>query len=157
MTQTAPFELNKPRSAAHTRHRHPWVRLAINYAASLVIQYFFARSVSRTVLFRTDVVLYVASTLVIVVSMWVIFERAGVPRWAAIVPFYNVAMLYRLVGQPPRQSALLLIPVYNVYLFIRLMNDVSRAFGGDRVFTVILLISPFIGFPMLAFSKAGQR
>jgi hypothetical protein len=66
-------------------------------------------------------------------------------------------MLYRLVGRPPRQGALLLIPVYNVYLYMRLMNDVSRAFGGDRVFTAILVISPFIGFPMLAFSRAGKQ
>jgi hypothetical protein len=129
----------------------------MTYAVSLGAQYFFARSVSRSVLFDTNIAIYVATTIVVIVSLWFIFEKADLPRWAAIVPLYNIAMLYRLVGRSPRESALLLFPVYNVYLYIRLMHEISRAFGGDRVFTAVLVISPFIGFPMMASRRATYR
>jgi hypothetical protein len=66
-------------------------------------------------------------------------------------------MLYRLVGRRPRHSAFLLVPILNVYLYTRLMNDVARAFGGDRIFTLALVVSPFIAFPMMAFGRAIYR
>ena len=152
---TLPVELDvaAQRRERFTDHRHPLLRLGASYALSLVVQEIYALFVSREVLFQTDIAIYIVSALVITVSLWRIFENAGLPRWAAIVPFYNFAMIYRLVGRPPRQGWLLLVPILNVYLYIRLMNELSRVFGGDRIFTVVLLISPFIGFPMLAFSR----
>jgi Family of unknown function (DUF5684) len=103
---------------------------------------------------ETDIAVYLASTLIITISLWRIFEKVGLPKWAAVIPFYNIVMLYRVVGREPRQAAWLLVPLLNVYLYFRLMLEVARSFGGDRLFAVVLVVSPFIGFPTIAFGRA---
>ena len=37
---------------------------------------------------------------VIVVSMWKVFEKAGKPGWAAIVPVYNGWVMAEIAGKP---------------------------------------------------------
>jgi hypothetical protein len=140
------------------RLRPALVRMAISAIVWWVAERLYAHVVSHRVLFDTNIALYVVAAFVIVISLWRIFENVGIPGWAAIVPFYNLAMVYRVVGRPPRQSWFLLVPVLNVLLYIRLMSELSRAFGGDRIFTLVLVVSPYMGFPMLAFSrKANYR
>jgi hypothetical protein len=155
----APVELysEEHRSAVDARHQHRVARMVASFILSWVATSLYARAVPHDVVIETYVALYVASGLIGSVSLWRIFEKAGLPGWSAAVPFYNVAMLYRLVGRRPRHSAFLLIPVLNVYLYIRLMNEVARAFGGDRIFTLALVVSPFIAFPMMAFGRAVYR
>jgi hypothetical protein len=129
--------------------------MAVSLSLSWVALFFYAHAVAHDVLVMTYLAFYLASGFIIIVSMWRIFEKADLPGWAAFVPFYNLVTMYRLVGRSPRQSALLLVPILNVYLYIRLMNELARAFGGDHFFTVSLLVSPFIAFPMIAFSRAA--
>jgi hypothetical protein len=131
--------------------------MAVSGILSWVALLLYAHAVSHDVLIEKYIAFSIATGLIITVSLWHIFKKAGIPKWAAIVPFYNLAMVYRLVGRPPRQSALLLIPIFNIYLYIRLMNELSRTFGGDRLFTVFLLSSPIVAFPMLAFGRPAQH
>ena len=35
-----------------------------------------------------------------IAAMWKIFEKAGQPGWAAIVPIYNLYVLLKIVGSP---------------------------------------------------------
>jgi len=155
----APVELDseEQRVAAGARHQSRVARMVASLIVSWVATSLYARAVPHDVLIETYVAFYGASGLIIAVSLWRIFEKAGLPRWSAAVPLYNVVMLYRLVGRRPRDSAFLLVPLLNVYLYIRLMHEVARAFGGDRVFTLALVVSPFIAFPMMAFGRAVYR
>jgi hypothetical protein len=153
----AELDMRGQARARSSRRQHPWVRMAVSLILSWIALFFYGHAVADDVLVETYIAFYIANTIIITVSLWRIFEKACLPGWAAIVPFYNFAMLYRLVGRPARQSALLLVPILNVYLFIRLMDEVARAFGGDRILTVALLVSPFIAFPMMAFGRAAYR
>lgn len=36
----------------------------------------------------------------VIVAMWKVFAKANQPGWAAIVPFYNVYVLLKVVGRP---------------------------------------------------------
>ena len=43
---------------------------------------------------------YFAIILLIIISMWKIFTKAGKPGWAAIIPIYNIIVLLEIVGKP---------------------------------------------------------
>lgn len=97
---------------------------------------------------------YFAILLVIIISLWKIFEKAGKPGWAAIIPIYNIIVLLEIVGKPIWWIFLLFIPLVNFFIGIYVMHLFSKAFGKDVVMTILLIFLPFIGFPMLAFGDA---
>lgn len=90
--------------------------------------------------------------IVVIVAWWKIFEKAGQPGWAAIVPFYNFYTALKVVGRPGWWLALMIIPVANVVVVILVAVDMAKAFGRDGGFAVLLVLLPFVGYPMLAFS-----
>ncbi len=96
--------------------------------------------------------IYCAILLLVIISMWKIFEKAGKPGWAAIIPIYNLIVLLEIVGKPVWWIILLLIPFVNLFIMIYLAHLLAKAFGKDIVMTILLILLPFIGYPMLAFS-----
>ena len=95
--------------------------------------------------------------LLIIVSMWKIFTKAGRPGWAAIVPIYNLIVWLDIVGKPVWWIVLLLIPFVNIIVLIMLTHQLSVAFGQGIGTTLLLLFLPFIGYPMLAFGSATYQ
>jgi hypothetical protein len=106
----------------------------------------------------------VASLLVSIVclaSLWKIFEKAGHAGWKAIVPIYSVVILLRIVGRPAWWLALYLVGLiplvgWAVALAVSVIvdNDLSKSFGKDAGFTVLMIFLPFVALPMLAFGDA---
>jgi len=87
-------------------------------------------------------------------SYWRIFEKAGKPGWAAIIPIYNTIVLLEIVGKPWWWLLLFLIPGVNFIFAIWMTNLLSLSFGKGVGFTIgLLLLSP-IFYPILAFSNA---
>jgi len=97
---------------------------------------------------------YFAIFLLIIVSMWKIFTKAGKPGWAAIIPIYNLIVLLEIVGKPVWWIIFLIIPLVNFFVLIYLSHLLAKAFGKDIVMTILLIILPFVGYPMLAFGDA---
>jgi uncharacterized protein DUF5684 len=102
-----------------------------------------------------------ALLVLIMVSMWKIFTKAGKPGWAAIVPIYNVVVELEIVGRPTWWVLFFLlgfVPVVGsiatLGFAIVITNDLSKSFGKGIGFTLLLIFLPFIGFPMLAFGKS---
>lgn len=90
-------------------------------------------------------------------TFWKIFEKAGRPGWAAIIPIYNVIVLLQIVGRPIWWIVLLIIPLVNVVIGFLLALDLSRSFGHDLAFALGLFFLGFIFYPVLAFSGATYR
>ena len=97
---------------------------------------------------------WLAIVILMVVSMWVIFSKAGQPGWAAIIPIYNIVVLLQIVGRPIWWIILLLIPFVNIVVMIMVYNDLSKVFGKGPGFTVGLIFLSIIFFPVLAFGNA---
>jgi hypothetical protein len=101
---------------------------------------------------------FLVAMLVIVVfmiaAMWKIFEKAGQPGWAAIIPFYNAYIILKIVGKPTWWLILLIIPLVNIVFAIWTYNMLSKSFGKDEGFTVGLLLLGIIFFPILGFGPA---
>ena len=88
---------------------------------------------------------------------WRIFEKAGKPGWAAIIPIYNVIVLLEIVGRPVWWVLLLFIPVVNIVIGFLLALDLSRSFGHDLAFALGLFFLGFIFYPVLAFGGDTYR
>lgn len=92
--------------------------------------------------------------IISLVSLWKIYEMFGEKGWAAIVPFYNLIVLLRIVKWEPYKFWLFFIPIYNIYLAYLLYKDLAAKFGqGTPGFAVGILLLPFIFLPLLAFKS----
>ncbi|MEN7547513.1 DUF5684 domain-containing protein [Rapidithrix thailandica] len=96
-------------------------------------------------------ILYLAIIVLVIASMWKVYEKAGKPGWAAIIPIYNIIVLLEIVGKPTWWVVLLFIPVANFVILIWITNLLSKSFGQSEGFTVGLVLLGFVFYPMLAF------
>lgn len=90
-------------------------------------------------------------------AYWRIFEKAGKPGWAAIIPIYNTIILLEIVGKPWWWILLFLIPVVNIIFAVWMTNLLSLSFGKGVGFTIGLLFLSIIFYPILAFSNAEYK
>src|ERR1700761_5402067 len=95
-----------------------------------------------------------AIVIFVIAGLWKIFEKAGQPGWACIVPIYNLIVLLRIVGKPWWWLLLMCIPYVGVVWSVWTYNMLSKSFGKDEGFTVgLVLLSP-VFFPILGFGDA---
>jgi hypothetical protein len=99
-------------------------------------------------------IIWLAIVLVLIISNWKIFEKAGEPGWAAIIPIYNIIILLKIVGRPIWWIVLLLIPFLNIIFLIIVVLDLAKAFNKGSGFAIGLLLLGIIFFPILAFGDA---
>lgn len=99
-------------------------------------------------------IVYFGILALTLISMWKIFEKAGKPGWAAIVPIYNLVVLLEIVNKPIWWIVLFLIPVVNFVIMIIVIHQLSLSFGKEIGFTIGLILLTVIFIPILAFSDA---
>ncbi len=92
--------------------------------------------------------------ILMIVSMWKIFVKAGQPGWASIIPIYNTIVWLQMINKPLWWIVLLFIPFVNIILFIMMYHELSKAFGKGVGYTIGMLLFSYIFFPMLAFGSA---
>lgn len=102
-----------------------------------------------------------------IIAMWKIFTKAGKPGWAAIVPIYNMVVLYQIVGMNPLFLLVLIgmvIPFVNFIaaiamfvLNILVSIKLAKAFGQGGGFAVGLIFLPFIFQLILGFGKSEYQ
>lgn len=102
-------------------------------------------------------IILVPFCLLPIISQWRIFEKAGEPGWAILIPIYNSIVLLKIVGKPWWWLFLFLIPIVNLVFFIWQLNLLSKSFGKDEGFTVGLVLLPFIFLPILGLGNAVYK
>ena len=93
----------------------------------------------------------------VLVCMWIIFREAGKPGWAAIVPFYNLYVLFDITWGSGMRFLLMLIPLYNIILGIQTQIRLAKAFGKGGGFAAGLIFLPYVFMPLLAFGKGTYQ
>ena len=83
-----------------------------------------------------------------------VFDKAGEPGWAAIVPIYNFIVMLRIAGKPGWWILLMLIPGVNLIIMIIAMIALAARFGKGTGFGLGLAFLPPIFLPMLAWGDA---
>lgn len=99
-------------------------------------------------------ILYLGIVVFLIASMWKVYEKAGKPGWAAIVPIYNIIVLLEIVGKPLWWIALLFIPIVNIVIAIMIYIELANRFGKSTGFGIGLVFLSFIFFPILGFGDA---
>jgi hypothetical protein len=97
---------------------------------------------------------YVLVILLIVVARWRMFQKAGEPGWATLIPIYGTLVMLRIIGKPGWWLVMFLIPFVNLVYAIWAINLLSKSFGKDEGFTVGMLFLPFVFYPILGFGGA---
>lgn len=93
----------------------------------------------------------------VLVCMWIIFRKAGKPGWAAIVPFYNLYVLFDITWGSGMRFLLMLIPFYNIILGIQTQIRLAKAFGKGGGFAAGLIFLPYVFMPLLAFGNGTYQ
>ena len=100
------------------------------------------------------IIIGLALMILMIIAHWKIYEKAGQPGWACIIPIYNLLVLLKVVGKPWWWLLLMLIPIVNIVFAIWMINMLSKSFGQVEGFTVGLLLLGVIFYPILAFGNA---
>jgi len=106
-------------------------------------------------------VVWLVFILVYIVSLWIVFDRAGQPGWAAIIPYYNMWVLAEVGGKPGwwglAACFIGMVPIVgwiiSIVLIIMISIGVAETFGRGTAFGLGLCFLPFIFYPILAFSS----
>ncbi|MDG1295574.1 MAG: DUF5684 domain-containing protein [Saprospiraceae bacterium] len=99
------------------------------------------------------VLAYLGVIVLLIVSIWKIFEKAGKPGWAAIVPIYNMIVLLEIVNKPVWWIVLMVIPFVNIVIAIIVYVELAKAFGKSAGFGIGMIFLSFIFLPLLAFGE----
>ncbi len=84
-----------------------------------------------------------------VVAQWRLYEKAGQPGIASIVPIWNFIVFMRIVGRPANHLFLFLIPVYGqLYMIPKVYIELCNSFGKSTILDYMLVIL-FNGFYIL--------
>jgi hypothetical protein len=90
-----------------------------------------------------------------IVANWKVFEKAGKPGWAVLIPVYNIYVYLQILGRPWWWLLLLLfVPFANIVIGIIMIFDLAKVFGKDTGFGFGLLFLSVIFIPILAFGDA---
>lgn len=96
-------------------------------------------------------------SILIIVSMWKIFKKAGKQGWESIVPIYNVIVMLEISGLPIWYLVLYIIPFANIYAMFKTYIELAKKFGKGTGFGVLTVFVPIVGFPVLAFSNCSYE
>lgn len=103
--------------------------------------------------FLINIAVYIVTSL----ALMKIFKKAGVPEWAAWVPFYNIWKVYEIGGQQGFWAILLIVPVAQiaslVFLYIA-MYHIGKKLGKDGVFLLFGIFLPIVWYLWLGYDKS---
>lgn len=93
----------------------------------------------------------VVFTILTYAAMWQIYEKAGQPGWAVLVPFYNYWVLFEIVGKPGTWFLWAFIPFVFPIIIIIALWELARSFGKGGGWAIgLILLAPiflfFLGF-----------
>ena len=66
--------------------------------------------------------------VLMIISRWRVFKKAGLPGWGIFVPFYNRYLMFKLGGRSGRNFLWILIPPVFVVLMIINYFKIAKQF-----------------------------
>ncbi len=100
------------------------------------------------------IIIILAIIVLLVASLWKVFEKAGKPGWAAIVPIYGNIVMAEVARKPWYWGLLSLLPYIGWVWGIMIAYNIAKNFGKGTGFTVGLVLLPIIFYPILGFGDA---
>ena len=103
-------------------------------------------------------ILMLAISVFAIVSMWKVFKKAGKEGWAALIPIYNLVVLFQISGIDPKKLLWLFLTIIGqiivfVYLIMAYIK-LAKAFGKSSGFAAGLIFLNVIFMGILAFDDS---
>jgi uncharacterized protein DUF5684 len=83
--------------------------------------------------------------------------KSGEPGWGALIPIYNVYLWVKVAGRPGWWVLLFFVPVVSFFVTLILALDIARAFARSGGFGVGLFLLSFIFVPILGFGSSTYQ
>ena len=99
-------------------------------------------------------IIYLAVLILMLVSLWKVFTKAGQPGWACIIPIFNIYIMLKIADKPGWWLILMFIPIVSLIISIMMSIGIAEKFNKGAGFGVGLALLGIIFFPILAFSDA---
>ncbi|AQQ70350.1 hypothetical protein SMSP2_00695 [Limihaloglobus sulfuriphilus] len=100
------------------------------------------------------VVLGIFLAVLYVIAWWKIFQKAGKPGWASIIPFYNAWVTCQIAGMSGWAFIGFFIPYINLVFGIIVTVLLAKNFGRGVGFMLGLIFLPFIFYLILGFGES---
>jgi signal peptidase I len=99
-------------------------------------------------------ILFLVSIVLFFAGLWLVFQKAGKPGWATVVPFYNIYIWLQIIRKPIWWYIFLLIPFINVFVILLMIVETLKAFNKHGLLVqAVGVLFPFFYLPYLGFSK----
>ena len=93
-----------------------------------------------------------------IVTMWIIFKKAGQPGWAILIPIYNLIVLLKVVNLDWWQVLIFVfVPFASVVYAILIPLRLAKVFGKSTSFGVLSIFFSIITNAILAFGEAKYQ
>ena len=86
-----------------------------------------------------------------------LFEKAGIPGWKAIIPYYNFYIWVKLIEKSNWWYLWLIIPFINVFTFMLIVIELIKGFDKTEASDQVLAaLFPYIYMPWLAYKTDNK-
>lgn len=102
-------------------------------------------------------IVLLAVVVALIVAYWKIFEKAGEPGWASLIPFYSSYKIYKIGMGNGWWFLLSLIPYVGFVMPIVLAFMIAKAFGRGVGFGFGLWLLAPIFYLILAFGSSEYQ
>lgn len=96
-------------------------------------------------------------SVIMIISLWKIYEKAEKPGWGSLIPFYTNYLLAEITYGNGWLFLILCIPFVNFVFLIMMAFKLAKVFGKGTGFGFGLWLLPVIFYPILAFGDAEYQ
>ena len=94
-------------------------------------------------------------SVLMVIAWWKIFSKADEPGWAAIIPFYNLYVLFKITWGKGLLFLTMFIPLVNIVFYIITSVKLCKAFGKGALFTLASIFFPNVTTLIMGFDNSS--
>lgn len=126
-----------------------WKLLLELFVAILVISAVIMLAGSELFVIIGYSLILLAYIAVTIICLWKIFKKAGRPGWAAVIPFYNMYVLFEISGMNGWLSLLMYVPAANIIVLVLQSLKLAKAFNKGTGYAVgLILLNWFFMLPL---------
>lgn len=100
------------------------------------------------------IIISIIICLVMIIGMWKVYAKTGLPGWISLVPILNAWALFEMTWGSGIKMLFCFIPIYGIVVIIQTMFKLAKVFGKGTLFGLGLTFLSPIFICILGFSDA---
>ncbi|MCF8298776.1 MAG: signal peptidase I [Saprospiraceae bacterium] len=102
-------------------------------------------------------ILFIIFSILSLIGIWKLFEKAGQPGWTVLVPFYNAYIWLKIIDKPLWWFIFILTPFINVFMLLLMIVELVKCYNKYSLWEQALsVIFPFIYLPYMGFFEKDK-